>query len=98
MIGPVAIQYGLAELSRRKRETLLMAEYPHFWPCMELFEHGKTEYSESAVYEKIGKDAEIIVEHLCKLGFLKRKVNKGLSTYQIPHVYRAALSLTRGKM
>ena len=31
VIGSSAIRYGLAELSKRKRDTLLRAELPHLW-------------------------------------------------------------------
>ncbi len=31
VIGAAAIQYGFEELSKRKRETYLEAEFPHLW-------------------------------------------------------------------
>src|ERR1017187_2178111 len=41
VIGPGAIQYGFEELSKRKKETYLEAEFPHFWKDIKKFSGGK---------------------------------------------------------
>lgn len=41
LIGPKAIIHGLEELSRRKRDTYLRAEFPHLWDHIKKFESGK---------------------------------------------------------
>jgi hypothetical protein len=41
VIGSSAITYGLTELSKRKKETLLKAEFPHFWAHIEKFMNAK---------------------------------------------------------
>ena len=38
LIGPKAILYGLGELSKRKRDTYLKAEFPHLWEHIKKFE------------------------------------------------------------
>jgi len=35
VIGPTSIQYGFEELSKRKRQTYLQAEFPHLWKDIE---------------------------------------------------------------
>ncbi len=97
IIGPSAIQYGLAELSKRKRDTYLKAEFPRFWPNIELFAKGKTKYSEAALKKLLGKDWQKIVDDLLSIGFLQDGEQKGSRILEIPFVFRDGLGLTRGK-
>lgn len=93
IIGSAAIQHGLQELSRHKRQTYLQAEFPHLWPYIERFIGGKTDYSEAAIKKLLGSDWENIVETLVALGVLI----KGKENFSIPFLYRDGLELTQGK-
>jgi hypothetical protein len=97
VIGPSAILYGLAELSKRKRDTYLRAEFPLFWPKIELFAKGKTKYSEAALKTLLGKDWHKIVDDLLSIGFFQDGEQKGTRILEIPFVFRDGLELTRGK-
>ena len=57
MIGPAALQYGLGELSKRKRVTYLQAEFPHLWPHIEKLIGGNSEYGENALCLAFGPAA-----------------------------------------
>jgi hypothetical protein len=57
LVGPQAMQYGLEELSKRKRDTYLRAEFPHLWPFIEKFQGGKSEYSMAALQGILGKQS-----------------------------------------
>lgn len=98
VIGPVAIQYGLQELSKVKKTTFLKAEFPHFWPQIAKFERGKTEYSEKALKKLIGRNADKVIDDLLAIGVLAESVNSGSeSTYKVPFLYRSGLELTQGR-
>jgi len=97
VLGPAAIRYGLKELSERKRETLLQAEFPHFWPHIEKFVKGKTEYSERAIKQMLGQGSQKIIDDLVSVGLLSEIQRKGTRTFKIPFVYWEGLQLTRGK-
>jgi hypothetical protein len=96
MIGPPAIIYGLRELSKRKKDTLLKAEFPHFWPQIEKFANGKTAYTEHALRKLLGSESSGIVDDLVSIGFLRRTKKSGKHTLEIPFLYRDGLNLTRG--
>ena len=97
VIGPSAIRYGLAELSTKKRDTYLKAEFPHFWKNIETFIKGKTDYSEAAIQKLLGKEWRKIVEDLLGIGFLAEVNRGGRRTLKIPFVFRHGLELTRGQ-
>jgi hypothetical protein len=100
LIGPQAIQYGLEELSRRRRDTYLKAEFPHLWPHVEKFQGGKSEYSAGALQKILGKHWQEISGDLIAIGFLKKKKKRGgigEATFWIPYLYRKGLELTRGR-
>ena len=98
IIGPQAIQYGLAELSKRKRTTFLEAEFPHLWPYIENFVGGKTEYTEMTLKRLLGKKWQEIVKDLISIGlFSEGRDRKGQFIYTIPFVYRKGLDLTQGR-
>jgi hypothetical protein len=61
-IGSAAIQYGFDELSKKKRQTYLQAEFPHLWIHIEKFIGGKTEYDEQSMRSILGKDWHRIAE------------------------------------
>ena len=97
VIGSAAIHYGLTELSKKKRSTLLQAEFPHLWPHIRKFLGGKTEYGESSIKEMFGKNWAEVTEDLISIGFLTKSTRPGKSTYRIPFVYRDGLELTQGR-
>jgi hypothetical protein len=99
-IGPAAIQYGLSELSRRKRTTLLEAEFPHLWPAIQKLVGGKTEYTEAAlarVWGSKGNIAARIRDDLISIGVLSRSTSHGNVTYKVPFLFREGLELTQGR-
>lgn len=99
LIGPEAIKYGLDELSKRKRDTYLKAEFPHLWPHIEKFHGGETEYSPSTLAQLLGGDWESICKDLMSIGLIRRTTIRttGIETYQFPFVYKGGLGLTRGR-
>ena len=99
LIGSSAIVYGLGELSRRKRQTYLEAEFPHLWKHIRRFITGKTEYSIRAFRDMFGKNAEAIADDLLSIGLLSQEKRRdGTTTFKIPFVYREGLELTQGKV
>jgi hypothetical protein len=93
LIGPEAMLYGLEELSKRKKDTYLRAEFPHLWPDIEKFQGGKSEYSAGAIQVLFGKHWEKSCSDLISIGLLTKQKN----TYWIPHLYRKGLELTQGR-
>ncbi len=72
IIGSDAIVYGLEELSKRKRQTYLQAEFPHLWNDMQRFVGGKTDYSEGALASLLGAKWRTIAEDLSAIGFFEK--------------------------
>jgi hypothetical protein len=97
IIGPTAILYGHTELSKRKKDTYLKAEFPHFWPHIEKFIKGRTEYSEAAIRKLLGRNSESIIKDLLGIGLLSETKAKGDLWFKIPFLYREGLELTQGK-
>ncbi|MEE9129789.1 MAG: hypothetical protein V3T84_07195 [Phycisphaerales bacterium] len=97
IIGPTAIQYGLRELSKRKRTTLLEAEFPHFWEHIKKLDGGKTEYSERAIQKTLGKEWASVIDDLVGIGLFEETRRGGQRTFKVPFVYREGLSLTQGR-
>jgi hypothetical protein len=98
IIGPAAIQYGLSELSKRKRETYLQAEFPHFWDDIKKFARGKTEYTCRAMEEMLGSNWAKKAEDLVSIGVFKEIRYEGDRVFQVPFLYRSGLELTQGRM
>lgn len=98
VIGANAIRYGLAELSHSKKENLLKAEFPHFWPHIEKLVKGKSQYSERALHKLLGKGAETILADLLGIGVLSEISGRGARSYQIPFLYREGLEVTQGRV
>lgn len=97
LINSEMIQYGLQELSERKRDTYLRAEFPHLWPYIEKFHDGKTEYTESAIRSLLGQGWEQICKDLISIGVIKKKERSGKVSYTFPYVYRYGLGLAQGR-
>jgi hypothetical protein len=97
LIGPKAILHGLEELSKRKRDTYLKAEFPHLWSHIEKFEGGKTEYDSSSMKKLLGDGWEKIVGDLVSLGVLGERGKGKDVTFWFPYLYRRGLSLTQGR-
>jgi len=97
MIGPQALQYGLAELSKRKRLTYLEAEFPHLWPEIAKMIGGKAEYSEAALGKTFGAGWRRILDDLVSVGVLASVTRRGQPAFIIPIVYRRGLEVTQGR-
>lgn len=97
VIGAVAILYGFEELSKRKKETYLEAEFPHLWKDMRRFLGGKTDYGAGALETIFGSDWKAISEHLVSIGFFSKGRKGKEEVFSIPFLYRHGLNLTQGK-
>ncbi|MBN1618396.1 hypothetical protein JW887_03575 [Candidatus Dojkabacteria bacterium] len=97
IIGPVAIRYGLEELSKRKRTTFLEAEFPHLWGYIKKFVGGGTQYNESDIQKLFGKKSDKVVEDLVSIGVLREEGRRGQKAFKIPFLYRAGLDLRQGR-
>jgi len=97
IIGSQAIQYGFAELSVRKRDTYLHAEFPHLRQYIDKFIGGKTEYTERAIRKLLGEEWREIVSDLSSIGFISIRKVSDKPSYSIPFVYRKGLELTQGR-
>jgi hypothetical protein len=97
IIGSPAIQYGFEELSKRKRQTYLQAEFPHLWKNIEKFVGGKTNYGAHALRDLLGGDSRRITEDLVAIGFFSPGTKHGEEVYSIPFLYRHGMDLTQGK-
>jgi hypothetical protein len=97
VIGDAAIRYGFEELSKRKRQTYLQAEFPHLWKEIEKFSGGKTDYTASALQDLLGSGWKAVVEDLIDIGFLTKRSARTRATYSVPFLYRHGMNLTQGK-
>ena len=97
IIGSAALQYGFEELSKRKRQTYLEAEFPHLWKHIEKFIKGKTDYDEHSLRTLLGRDWEMITEDLTSIGLFSKTKKGSQVIYSVPFLYRDGLQLTRGK-
>jgi hypothetical protein len=97
LIGAAAIQYGFEELSKRKRQTYLQAEFPHLWKDIAKFVGGKTDYNASTLQGLLGPKWNVIAEHLLGIGFFSKGVKRGEAVYSIPFLYRHGMNLTQGR-
>ena len=97
IIGASALQYGFEELSKRKRDTYLSAEFPHLWQHIQKFSEGKTQYSESAIKKLLGSAKwQKVTDDLLSIGFLSKSVRRGKTSFDIPFLYRHGMKLTQG--
>jgi hypothetical protein len=97
LISSAALQYGFKELSKRKRQTYLEAEFPHLWKYIEKFVGGKTDYDERSLQSILGKEWKIVAEDLASIGLFSKASKHNEVVYSIPFLYRDGLALTRGK-
>lgn len=77
IIGSAAIQYGFEELSKRKRQAYLVAEFPKIWPHISKFIGGRTEYDDASLRGLLGGKWQLIAEDLMAIGFLSRGKKEG---------------------
>lgn len=94
LLSPAAILHGHREMSMKKRESYLKAEFEHFWRVIERFENQKAEHDEVSLRRLLGDDFRH-VKDLRSIGFLKH--NPGTKTYSIPFLYRPGLGIRQGK-
>ncbi|MBN1461733.1 MAG: hypothetical protein JXA57_19560 [Armatimonadetes bacterium] len=97
VIGSAALQYGLEEMSMRKRQTYLQAEFPHLWEHMQRFVGGKSDYSATSLRALLGPDWKGTTEVLVSIGFLSLGTKRGEKVYSVPFLYRHGMELTQGK-
>jgi hypothetical protein len=97
VIGPAAIQYGFEELSKRKMQTYLQAEFPHLWKEIEKFAGGKTDYTATSLHDLLGSDWKSTADHLLAIGFFSKGKKGGEEVFSIPFLYRHGMNLTQGK-
>lgn len=97
VIGPPALQYGLEELSKRKRITYLQAEFPHLWPHIERLVGGKTEYNEQTLRRTFGPEWRRVTDDLVSIGLFATATRRGEPAYTIPFLYRKGLEVTQGR-
>jgi len=96
VIGAAAIQYGFEELSKRKRQTYLQAEFPHLWNDIERFQGGKTDYNATTLQTLLGSSWKATAEHFLAIGFFSKSRKGGEEVYTIPFLYRHGMNLTQG--
>jgi hypothetical protein len=92
LVSAASIQAGFQNMSRRKREMFLQAEFPHFRESILRFENGPAIYSEEAIAKMFGQNANSVTEKLVRIGFLERRKNGGY-TYTVPFLYRPAFGI-----
>lgn len=97
IIGAAAIRYGFEQLSKRKRETYIEAEFPHFWKDIRKFESGKTVYDAAALQALLGRDWRNITDNLIAIGFFAPGKMSGEEVFTIPFLYRHGMNLTQGQ-
>lgn len=97
IISAAAIQYGFEELSERKRQTYLQAEFPHLWEQIEKFAGGKKDYKESTLRELLGSPWKSTLDDLIAIGFLSKRTRNGEDIYSIPVLYKHGLRITLGQ-
>jgi hypothetical protein len=90
-----AVSYGHRQMSLRKRETYLKAEFDHFWPKIEKFENQKSDHHADSLREMFGRQWESITKDLRSIGFLK--FNERARLYTIPYLYRPCLNIKLGR-
>lgn len=98
IIDAPAIRYGLSELSKRKRDTVLRAELPHLWHHIEKFRGQKSEYGEDALRQLLGNESDGVVADLVSIGLLEETQAGDQRSYKIPFLYREGLEITQGRM
>jgi hypothetical protein len=96
VITTPAILYGFEELSKRKRDTYLKAEFPYLWTDMEKFLGGKTDYSKDALKDLLGQRWKEITDNLLSIGFLSERAKNNEPLFSIPFLYRHGMNLTQG--
>jgi hypothetical protein len=97
IIGAAAIRYGFEELSKRKLQTYLQAEFPHLWKEIERFVGGKTEYDSAALLTLLGPKWKTTADRLVGIGFFSKSEQREGPVFSVPSLYRHAMHLTQGR-
>jgi hypothetical protein len=95
ILSSAAILHGHHQMSLRKRDTYLRAEFPHFWEYLERFEGRKAEHDATSLEMILGPSWNKIIVDLKSIGFMKYSARS--NTYSIPFLYRPCLQLRQGK-
>lgn len=93
LLSGQAVQYGLDEVSKKKRTHLLQAEFPHHWTKIKKLIGEGTEYSDKAMKRIYGAGFESILEDFHAIGLVEKTTKQGKRTWRIPFVYRRGLEL-----
>ena len=95
LIVPDTFKKALEELSKRKKDTFLFAEFPHLKEIFLKFESNCSEYDQASLTEILGENYAKTVDDLKSIGFLKY-VPKS-ATLRIPVIWRKGLNIRRKK-
>ncbi|MDO8227407.1 hypothetical protein ABE187_04050 [Bacillus cabrialesii] len=96
LIGRKSIKEGLEEVSKKRLEQTIYAEYYHLKEYIELLEGQKAEQtmeSLSTIFKCGDGDIKKIVDDLVNIGIFEKRFN----TYWTPFIYRPALKLVQGR-
>lgn len=96
LIGRKAIKDGLEEVSKKRLEQTIYAEYYHLKEYIELLEGQKAEQtieSLTTIFECKDEDIKKIVDDLVSIGIFEKRAN----TYWTPFIYRPTLKLVQGR-
>ena len=93
IFSAASILDGFNAMSKRKRNTFLEAEFPHFREDILKFDGGAAIYSRERLQQMFRRRTDAVAENLEKIGFLsKQDSNKG-TMYKIPFLYRPAFDI-----
>jgi hypothetical protein len=94
LTAPAVLQ-GYSDMSIKKKETYLKAEFDHFWKSIEQFANGKAEHDSGSLARLLGGDWRRTVRDLKSIGFLKENARTG--TVSVPFLYRQCLNIRQGR-
>ena len=95
LLSSQSVLKGYQDMSTRKKETYLKAEFDHYWPVIEKFENRKAEHDHASLARLLGPEWRRTVRDLESIGFLTENPRAG--TYSIPFLYRHCLNVRQGR-
>ncbi len=94
-----AFKQALVEVSEVRLKKLLYAEFPDLKPYIEKMVGEKTLQRRATlaeIWQVAEEQAGVLADRLVTIGFFSRSGEKSDPEYQVPFLYRPALSLVRG--
>jgi hypothetical protein len=94
-----AFKQALVEVSEVRLKKLLYAEFPDLKPFIERMAGEKTLQRRGTlaeIWQVTQEQAAEVADRLVTVGFFSRSGEKSDPEYQVPFLYRPALSLVRG--